>query len=140
MHLFHKVPDINNLVLNNLDQKGCECEQTDIICSINPSLNEDSIVRLELEVFSDVVYNQGLAEVRPEPRQVFNIETVKWKSMLTVEAEVDQVLVLKEGERPVCVLLGSCSEDGDVIILRHQLQERVCSRTDGKLALVVVKL
>lgn len=53
---------------------------------VEPRLDEDTVVRLKLEVLSDVVYDDCLGEVAPNAAQVLHEHGTVRQCMLAIEA------------------------------------------------------
>lgn len=65
MHLLDEVPDITDTLFDHFHQKWSKSEQACVISCIDPSLDEDSVVWLQLEVLSNIINYDSFAQVRP---------------------------------------------------------------------------
>ena len=90
-------------------QQGRQFKQSCVLRILEPALDEDPVLRLQLEVLSDVVHDDHSANVSAYAGQVFHIEPAEGKGVLPVESERDALLVREVLKRPVSIVLhGSC--------------------------------
>ena len=88
-----------------------------------PCANEDSVVRLKDEVVTNIINDDGLVDLPSKQTQVFNKEwsilrcVLPVKSVFNVVADIDLVNDL------VCIFLQSRSEDNDLVVFCHSLDE-----------------
>jgi hypothetical protein len=65
----------------------------------------DPIIRLEVKVFSDVVYDEGLPDIASQDIQIFYIDSAPGLATVSVQSVLDQhPLAIYLVEDPVCVL------------------------------------
>ena len=69
-----------------------------------PRFDEDSIVRLSLEVLGNVIDDNHLFDITADPAQVLDKMPVMGNCMLSVKPEADVVGFIDEVQDPVCVL------------------------------------
>ena len=88
-----------------------------------PCANEDSVVRLKDEVITNIINDDGLVDLPSKQTQVFYKEwsilrcVLSVKSVFNVVADIDLVNDL------VCIFLQSRSEDNDLVVFCHSLDE-----------------
>jgi hypothetical protein len=84
----------------------------------------DPIIRLEVKVFSDVVYDEGLPDIASQDIQIFYIDSALGLATISVQSVLDQhPLAIYLVEDPVCVLFQTCRENNNFEDLAHLLQE-----------------
>jgi hypothetical protein len=84
----------------------------------------DPIIRLEVKVFSDVVYDEGLPDIASQDIQIFYIDSALGLATISVQSVLDQhPLAIYLIEDPVCVLFQTCREHNNFEDLAHLLQE-----------------
>jgi hypothetical protein len=72
---------------------------------VDPSLDCDTIFRLELEVFGHVVHDDGSAEVSIKLAQVFDEGRTDGKRVLSIETVANELFLLVHGVYgPICIL------------------------------------
>lgn len=130
LQFLEQLPDVRHLLLCDSHEERSQVEQTGVFRLRDPGVNEYSVVWLQLKVFCDVVDYNGLAQIATQSGQILDVEPIVRQCMLPVQPMRDILLVVHEAQSPVSILLGACSENDQFKVLRHQLQERVCARSD----------
>ena len=116
-------PHVWHFLLHQFHQQRRYLLQEVVIHVIIPCRYEYSIVRLEDEVVTDVVYDESLGHVTAKQRQILDEEGSILRSVLTVESVLDVIVNVYLVYDLVCVVLQSCCEDDYLVELSHQLYE-----------------
>ena len=116
-------PDIGYLLFNKLNKEWGDLFKEIVAHVVIPSRAEDSIVGLQNEVVTDVVYDDGLWHVSAQQTQVFYQEGPVLRGVLTVEPILDVLVHIYLIDDLVGVVLESCCEDHYLVKLGHQLDE-----------------
>ena len=89
-----------------------------------PTNNVNSIIRLEVKVLSDVVYDQSFSDITAQDIQIFYIDSALGLATVSVQSVLDQhPLAIYLIEDPVCILFQTCRENNNFEDLAHLLQE-----------------
>jgi len=78
-HIWHPL-------LSNLNQKWCQFEEGRVVRVLEPRFNENPVLRLQLEILSDVVNDDGLGEIAAHARKILDVEIALGEGVLAVEA------------------------------------------------------
>lgn len=92
-----------------------------------PRFDEDAVVWLQHEVFSNVVYNYTFVEGPAYFTQVFHEDHASGRGMLSVQAVGDAFLLVDLVEDPVSVVLHGGCEDDHLVDLTHFLKELIAA-------------
>ncbi len=103
-----------------------------------PSGDEDSIVGLQDEVVRNVVDDDRPVDVTTKQAQVFDQERPVLTRVLAVQAILDVVSDVDLIDDLVCVLLQGCSEDDNLVVLRHRFDELHAARSHKEETIVLV--
>ena len=71
---FEGLTDISHRGLRYGYQQGCQFEKGRVSFIGEPGFDEDAVLWLQLEVFSNIIHNDHPRDVSPDTRQVLNIE------------------------------------------------------------------
>ena len=113
------VSHVIHLLLRNFFEERSQLRKCCVGHVIEPTLNEDTIVWLELEVLSDIVNDNGTREVSTNSTKVLDKDRPVRKGMLTVHTVTDTLVLVDLIKDPVCIILHGCSEDNHFIYLTH---------------------
>jgi hypothetical protein len=69
--------DVGDLAFSYRNKQGSEFKEGSIIFVCKPTLNEDSVLRLELEVLCNIVNDNGSGNVSTYAREIFNVEAAE---------------------------------------------------------------
>lgn len=116
-------------------QKGRQFKQGCVAHIVEPTLDEDAVVRLEREVLSDIIHNDGLVERTTNPAQILDEGDSRRRAMLTVESEGDATLFVDLIEDPVSVVLHRSCEDYYFVDLAHLFEEFVAAGSHSEATL-----
>jgi len=116
-------------------QKGCQFEQGGVAHIVEPTLDENAVVRLEREVLSDIIHDDGFVERTTNPAQILDKGDTCRRTMLPVESEGDATLLVDLIEDPVGVILHRSCEDYHFVDLAHLFEEFVAARPHSEATL-----
>lgn len=98
-HLVAEAPKcishVGHLLADYLLQERSQLLQCRVGHIIEPAPNEDSIVRLQLEVLSHIIDNECPREVPPNLAEVLNEDRPRTSGMLPVESVANVVILVK---------------------------------------------
>lgn len=123
---------ILNVLLYDLLQEGGQFEQGGIGGVLEPGLDENAVVGLQHEVFSNIIHNYTLIQRSAYLAKVFDKYHACWRGVLPVKSVGDTLLFVDLVEHPVCVVLHGCSEDNHLVDLAHLFEEFIASRSDAE--------
>lgn len=102
---------------------------------IEPRLDENTVVRLELEVLGHIVDNDRLRQVSTDATQILDENRPVRQGVLSVQPILDALRLVYLVQHPVGVILHGGREDNDLIDLGHFREELIAARPDEEGAL-----
>ena len=75
-----------------------------VVHVVKPRLNKDSVIRLQLKVFSNIIHNDGLGKITAYSGKVLDKDWTVWQSMLSVKSVFYAFLFVDLVQNPVSVL------------------------------------
>ena len=105
---------------------------------IVPSGNEDAVVWLQDEVVADVVDDDCFVDVSPQQTQVLHQEWPILTCVLSVQPVLDVVANVDLINHLVSVLLQSCCENYNLVVLCHRLDELDATWSHKEKAIILV--
>ena len=126
-----------NLTLNNLGQQRNQFLERSVFSVVVPALDQDPVLRLQLEVLGHVVNNDRPVKLPAQTAQVLEEEAPGRDRVLSVEPVLDYPLRVQVVQDPVGVVLDRRGEDHNLEAGLH-LVEKVLKVRPGQVLPVAV--
>ena len=84
-----------------------------------PALDENTVIGLQREVLSHVVYDNCFVQGTPDSAEIFDKYHVIWRGVLSVESVGDALLTVDRVEHPIGVVLHRCGENHYFVHCSH---------------------
>ena len=98
------VTDVGHLLLDYLLQKRSKLGKGGVIHVVEPGLDEDTVIWLELEVLSDIINDYGFGQVTADTTQVFDEDRSMRQRVLTVESVLYPLFLVDLVQYPISIL------------------------------------
>ena len=104
LQLLQRNPYIINSLLGNLNQNRGQLRQGSIMRVIEPALNKNSIIRLQLEILRNIIHNNNLRQVSSKLTQVLNKKVSLLLAVLSIKPVLDVLISIELIQDPVRIL------------------------------------
>ena len=136
--LSESLAHIRNALLHYVNQKRGDLVEEAVFHVVVPGADENAVVWLYYEVVANVVDDDCLVHGTTQQRQVLHKEGPVLTGVLPVESVFDVLAHVDLVNDLVSVLLHRRSEDHDLVVLGHRLNELDAARPHKEIAFISV--